>query len=434
MYIEGGELIQPEADEEQIRDEEAYLDEETPENDVKKYYVSDGQGLIWSEDEAFEMKNSTEKIQRDDIIYELENVFYQNGEWEIHLIITCTDKQKTTITNKSEEQIKNEESWINEEITYLNQAYLLLKGTEKHYLSEYEYRWIKGSEYTVRDKYRVSMKTTGIYENTDVCIVLPDGKKIEIVMDKIASKDYIENDEQGLKVGVAERINGQLILSLHSEQTEEYQIAARITQDYFDPLVTENKLLSLLDENGNSCSPNRINTKDLDGEKIYEVYFPEKDPGNYTLHIPYLCVLKNMKTETVEIPLPTGEDTEILCEVPVTFPDGTGFVIQRVIRYEETGYVYHVIEDQLVIEEVKTWMYELKYNTEEDGEMIFNVAKVAGTTSENDGVHAAIRVVDNETKYILETNSDKIASSVSVEFYEPLYLWNKEMFLDVLIN
>lgn len=141
-----------------------------------------------------------------------------------------------------------------------------------------------------------------------------------------------------------------------------------------------------------------------------------------------------MKTETVEIPLPTGEDTEISCEVPVTFPDGTGFVIQRVIRYEETGYVYHVIEDQLVIEEVKTWIYELKYNTEEDGEMIFNVAKAAGTTSENDVVHAAIRVVDNETKYILETNSDKIASSVSVEFYEPLYLWNKEMFLDVLIN
>lgn len=440
----------------ELEEERIFSEQEEKEDvitkEVKKYQVTDSHGLVWSDEDAYEMAGNEQTLQNGEIIYELRNVFYQNGKWEIELKLTCTDPEKMSYEKYDQSGIDMEE-WVKEELEqrkcrwtyaeeiYLEEAYLLL-GNEKRCDLEYQ-----GSENIPSENgetYIFSFITQEEWDMNDresaIALVLPDGKSFEIAMEKVEIKEFESGEGEEitegivLRTGVTELKSGQAIVGLCQENIEDCKIASMITQDYFGPIGIERKNPVLIDESSNEYERMRINHQDVEGDRMFEIYFQNVEPGEYRLNIPYLCLQKEMTTEEIKLPLPVGENERIECDIPVLFSDGTGFRIQKIIRHEMTGEIYYVDDGVLTKEEYKYWTYELEYETESKENYVFNVARARGVTANGAEVVSEINQIENEMKYMLKTNSEELSDSMTVEFYEPLYIWQQELFFDISLQ
>lgn len=445
-------------EEQEIQEQESDLVIES--ENIKKYQITNMHGLMWSDEIAYEMVPNNQKLQKDDMLYELKDVFYQNGKWEIQIIVEYSGPEREIFERYVQGEITREEwielareknAWLRDGETYLEMAYLLFENDEKCYL-----RHQSSENIDIENEYRyVLFYTTesvrDVYDKSDrISLVLPHGAFFEFIMEEVQVEEYEEvagdeidteeiklNEEIKIEAGLTKLEDNQAIVGVCQKSVGEYKVAPMLTQDYFGPIGIEQKTPSLRDRDGNVYCRMRVNMQDIGEDRMFEVYFRNIEPGEYTFCIPYLCLLKEMKTEIIELPLPAGEIEYLECDIIVGFPDGTGFRIKKIKRHEIVEEVYYEDDGVLTKEEQRYWVYEISYEllggTEAENDYIFNVARATGKTSNGGEVVSGIRNVENEMKYFLKTDSAELSESMKVQFYDPLYFWDKEFEFDIVL-
>ena len=435
---------------------------------VKKYQFSLMDGLIWSDIPSYEMVKNTQKFVKDDVTYELDNVFYQNGIWKIDIRLTCSDMERVYDDIDSYEELTPEEKaelfqnkpngWSYNEAHYLEKAYLQSAGDRKFFL-EYQKGHINspGEEYIfIASYYGKWVPEEDGADKIDVSIVLPEGNEFFVTMKKLDVKEYSESSEDTsegvkrnsavvngiyMKTGLTALKEGMAIVNLYQENPEEYKIDDLITRGYFWYQEGEIEHPVLIDSAGNSYERCRINVQDTETETGYrrgfEIYFRNIEPGEYILRIPQLCLRKEAMTEPVEIDLPMEEDDYLGCDQTVLFDDGTGLHITGIRRHCTITYQYNLSNGQVDIIEGRRWDYELLYEPvsgSPETEPQFVIAKATGTASNGQSVNASVPYIDDREFYALSVESEDIPESLNVQFYSPVYVLKKEVLFDITLQ
>ena len=301
LYLDTRKEQKIEEEEQELQEAEVIIE---PEN-TKKYQVTNMHGLVWSDEKVYEMVSDVQKIQREDISYELKDVFFQNGKWEIQIIVEYFGPEREKYEEYIQGEMSNKEwletmggknAWLMNEEKYLEEAYLLLGNGERCYLK------CQGSEnIDVANEYKYVLSyIAGDVRNKGekpdkISLVLPHGEAFEISMKEVQVEEYEEitgdklEDDKGmvLEAGVSVLKNGQAIVGVYQKNVGEYKVAPMLTQDYFGPIGINQKNPVLIDRDGNEYSRMRVNMQDVNKDRMFEIYFMNMTYVNINQY--YLC-------------------------------------------------------------------------------------------------------------------------------------------------
>ena len=442
---------------------------EETEQEGKKYQVSSNKGLIWSDSPVYEMGSDTQAYTKDDVTYELQSAFYQDGEWELSFLISCSDEERTRTKNfystaTSEEIIAELErlnqkiNWIEEEKIFLNDAYLQSENGQKIPLIYADYG--KATDFPSNTAYICTYTCKWSLENMKknmftIMLVFPDGNKFEITMKKLDVKDYVEpsdNSEENvteselihsdiitLTPGIAEFKNGMAVITLNQENIQEYQIADLITQGYYGLINREAAKIYLTAEDGTQRERMRVTKQTSETENgkrnTFEIYFRDIEPGKYSLEFSNICLQKDMTTESVTLPLPTGEEDYLECNLMASFADGTGIYITGVERYEEIEKIYIIDSGVVTCQEQFYWCYNLDYeciSIENEPELCLALSK--GISSNGIEISNSIVSKNQNLVYRYEVASDEMPEYLTLQFYSPFYILDQKFAFDFVIT
>ena len=450
---------------------------------VSKYQYSSNAGIIRTEKAVYEMVKNEHKYQIGDIIYEIKDIIYFNGKWKIDFLVTCMNLDYVIIDgideNSSIEDFINADNnrlhkWGHDEFDYLEKANLITSDGKNIHLKGEGFETPSIDEPNIIvihmscEEYLESEKE----EEKNISIILQDGHKYEIVLKKLELKEYIEQNNSKeeekdtteenkgdtsteipeeenketdieeekhveIKIGtdIAVVKDGMAVVNLYQKEISEYEITDLITASHFGVPRDNSKNVTIQDEEGNIYQRMRIiKNRDVDEEKInYEIYFQGIEPGSYNLHIPYLCIQKNMNTETIKINLPK-ELGKMEYDQKILFPDGSGFHITEIILHENIEEVYYWDENETIVEEKIVYYYEIVYEPISIGNIQFNTAKATGISSNGVSVDALAPVIDGRTIYAIRAADEQKIDSVELSFYEPTYYLDQEYTFDVMIQ
>lgn len=461
--------------------------EEIKENDqtqsVLKYQYSSNVGIIRTENAVYEMVKNKQKYQIGDIIYEIKDIMYFDGKWKIDFLVTCMNLDSVIIDgideNSSIEDLINADNnrlhkWGHDEFDYLEKANLIMPdGKSIHLRGEgFETPSIDEPNIIVIHMFCEEYLESEKEEEKNISIILQDGQKYEIVLRKLDLKEQVEQNNSKeeeketteenkgntsteiteeekektdieedrqieIKIGtdIAVVKDGMAVVNLYQKEIEEYEITDLITASHFGVPRDNSKNVIIQDEEGNIYQRMRIiKNRDVNEEKInYEIYFQGIEPGRYNLHIPYLCIQKNMNTETIKINLPK-EKGRMEYDQKILFPDGSGFHITEIVLHENIEEVYYWDENETIVEEKTVYYYEIVYEPISIGNIQFNTAKATGISSNGVSVDALAPVLDGRTIYAIRAADEQKIDSVDLSFYEPTYYLDQEYLFEVMIQ
>lgn len=495
--IQGNEKVIYEMDEEENEDDAL---EEIPasteqKTSARKYYVTTKKGYVWSDKSAYEMIQNTQVYQKDDITYSIEYVFYQDGKWEIEICVSCSDMERVMANyvegvHTPEEWVEiwsnMSESWEMQERKYLSDSYLLMNGEKLklNLIGGYAMPYEKAP-----DAYVFQFTGEGVPKNEgeeqiQVSFVLPDGRAFDVTLAKLEIRETESEDveetageieeetkqetEQETEEGTEEEIkeetekesevdslklpgnvevrkgistlsDGTAIVGLSQENIGEYKITDMLTRNSFwHNGVSRSPVL--IDSEGNTYRNARVSRKDVETEEgtrsEFEIYFQGIEPGDYTLEIPQIALKKDMETEVIELPLPTGEEDSLACDLEILFSDGTGFHVTEIKRSEGTKYKYWCddgVNWRLI--EVHVWKYELVYEPVSVSEIKFVTAQGKGVDVNGNGVYSQLNEdKDGNEIYVFEVESEDMPGSLNLQFFNPVYLLEQKIEFNITIQ
>jgi len=465
---------------------------------IKKYQYSSGKGLLRTEKPVYEMEKNNQKCQIESVIYEIKDIFYFDGKWEIQFLLTCLDpdyvkidgiNENSSIENLIYADNNREKKWGHYEIDYLEKAYLIMPDGKKISLIGDGFETPSDSEPEI---IVLKMSCEGHLkdeiEEEKIGILLPDGQRYDIIVKKLDVKEYVENTLENQKqdksetgkneenneeseVGTTEESKGEsetgtteeklenpetgikeeteihigtditivkdgmAVVNLYQADIEEYTIADLITESHFGVPREEKGKVTLQDKEGNLYQSMRIiKTIDESGNRI-----------NYEIYFRGInpgnyklnipCLCLQKDMSSEMIQLNLPlEEGRIDYDETVLFPDGSGFHITGITLIENNEEVYYWDGVQVEIEEKKVYYYEIEYEPLSKGNIKYNSAKASGITSEGVAVNAMCPVIDGKTKYTIRAIDEKKMESVELKFYEPTYYLDQPYSFEVEIQ
>ena len=346
----------------------------------KKYQFVNRYGFVWSEEATYSLSSSSPGFEKDGVRFEMAGAMYSNGKLTVNVRVIPLDGHYF--------EVQADE--------YDFSAYLLLENGQKiplnfggHNISKenarLEYIYKYQADWTLEDEDQDTIYCT---------IVVDDTVTFEVELSKLEVQEQTESEKNSfgdiqLELGPAQTDGNIAIVSLTQNQIEEYKISNLIASSYYGLPGKEVQFPYLTDDEGNTYSLMRTSAKDYESEgvisRVFEIYYRKVEAGEYTLHIPYLCLEKEDETESVTINLPSGEDAYLACDEKILFPDGSGFHITGLTRSEYEEEIYNVDKDgNLTIDTTHYWYYEMEYETLSseaafDGALQFYNARARGS-------------------------------------------------------
>lgn len=154
----------------------------------------------------------------------------------------------------------------------------------------------------------------------------------------------------------------------------------------FSPLLVDNfkgtdgrepGRVTLTGEDGTVHASMGIHGRSIAGMDRLSLRFPQVEPGEYLLSIPYLCLDGTQESETVFLRLPTASGERLPCDETILFPDGTGLHLTAVTAERhgaedmvQAGNIYYPGDGE--------WWYRLEFEPVSKGDLHFCIA--AGRT------------------------------------------------------
>lgn len=260
--------------------------------------------------------------------------------------------------------------------------------------------------------------------------------------DSSPTDSSVNTDYFKLEPGISASSDGMAIIQLYQKNIGEYEITDWMTQYPLNFHNTTNNGPVLADSVGNNYSYMRVSSQletDASGSnKEFEIYFRNITPGKYRLRLPALCLKTSGVSNAVTIPLPTGEDSYLDCDITLFFPDGNGMHITGIERSEYTDIYYTGDEYGVTAREFHTWRYRPVFEIISTSKALSLYGADATVTASNHAFsNGAINVWDAATRemcYFFEVESDDMPESINVQFSNPIFLYNQELTFDVTIQ
>ncbi len=412
---------------------------------IKKYRVSEHFGFIWDLDETmYELDKCENYYQKDDVRYYVLDALYQNQELKIKFALEWVGL--TDDDRKWEQQFDVYESDFYEQIgkqAKLDDFLMVESEKESFYLLDglSKIQDEKVSIFFVGLKFEEALDEE--LTEFDVTIKISEDMVFDLSMKEMETLEYEETNQQTAFIDVGTLRTGPVyqgethtIASLYYEGFKEYQLTSLLTNDYMGIGNWNRENVVLIDGNGEEVSTQRIMCQDItieEPQKIFELYFPIVENGDYLLKIPYLCLTRNWTTETQTIQLPTGEDNYLKCDTTILFEDGSGMHITGIERnetfvefetYDEATNTIHQFKK-------KRWIYILEYEMQSVADLICTFATMQGQSSERTMISNRI---DEENRFAVTIEQEEEPQQMSVQLVNPIYILNRETTFTITIQ
>ena len=463
--------------------------------DEENYYFSPERGILDTDKPAYRIRKNTQQFEHNGIRQELLDSFYYDGQLDIYLLATVTDTERWPLPPAPDYySVEETREYLEKYLNLLDDQIFLWDEEEANHYAGYSYiitpQGIQipnfrhsGECYDYdlnKHLYEVSFSWHPHTENTSslaFTYVLSDTMQFEIVLDQVPAKTFqkpsventstnkdVENNTSTntdnktdvssetdvsvstnyfkLEPGINATSDGLTIIQLYQKNIGEYEIADWMTQYPLNFRNTSNNGPVLTDAAGNDYRYMRISSQpeaDTSGNhKKFEIYFRNNIPGEYTLSLPALCLKTSGVSNTVTIPLPTGEESYLDCDISLLFPDGNGMHITGIERSEYTDIYYTCDEYGVTAREAHEWRYRPVFEIISSSDTLSFYGADATVTASNNAFSAGgIDMWDTATRescYFFKVESDDMPESIDVQFSNPVFLYNQELSFDVTIQ
>lgn len=411
----------------------------------KKYRVSEYFGFIWDvDDKIYVLDKCQTSYQKDDVRYYVLDALYCEQKLSLKFAVEWVglidddmqwDKQfeayEADFYEQLEKQLKLEEFL---RVESEKKDFYLLPGLSK---IQNENVSVFSVELQLEEELDEALK------EVDVTIQISEEMIFDLSMKEMETLEYEETDEQTafldvgtLRTGPVYQGETHTIASLYYENFKEYQLTPLITNDYKGIGNWNSENIVLMDENGQEVKTQRIMCQDVTAEqpqKIFELYFPLVEDGEYVLKIPYLCLTRNWTTETQTVQLPTGENDYLECDIKMLFEDGSGMHITGIERSET--FIEHETYDEATntVHQIKKkrWIYTLEYEMQSVADLLCTVSMAQGKSSE--GTIITNRI-DEENRYAIAIEQEEEPQQMMIELVNPIYILNRETTFNITIQ
>lgn len=277
-------------------------------------------------------------------------------------------------------------------------------------------------------------------EESEPLVLKMEMSKLEVKEEP--KSDIVEASYGGVKLKMGPIVFGEVFsnVSLLQEAVGDYKITNLIGNSYYGLPGKNIQYPYLTDDMGKEYTMMRISAKDMIEEegvaRSFEIYYRGIGEGDYTLHIPYLCLEGNTETDVVELALPTGENDYQAYDETILFPNGEGFHLKGLTRKEKTEQYYEVSADgTLKIVDVHYWYYEMEYDPISGEGLEFYNARSRGKSSSGEDVILVTEQKPTGGEMLsFQIQCDEMPTSMQVQFYSPTYVLEESFSFDITIS
>lgn len=197
----------------------------------------------------------------------------------------------------------------------------------------------------------------------------------------------------------------------------------------------------LTDKDGNiytSVNVSRtVNTESIGSFfSAYQFFFPGAAPGEYTLCVPQICVIREGESEEVMVPLPAEEGGYLECDIPVMFPQGFGLRITGVHCAVDRHEDYDIGPDGTMIlaGEDLQWRYTLETETISGaGAYRFCTAEPEARLLNEKGEDIVVEGV-NGSGFEIKYEKEILLDHIPLKFVNPIFIMEESISLPVTIE
>lgn len=156
---------------------------------------------------------------------------------------------------------------------------------------------------------------------------------------------------------------------------------------------------------------------------LISLRFPQVEPGEYLLSIPYLCLDGTQQSETAFLRLPTEPGESLPCNETILFPDGTGIHLTSITaELYEAGETIQINSDICFMEE-HGWWYRLEFEPVSKGDLLFCVAAA-------ETMFFFRELSPDEQESVLDAAEESLPEGFGPVFLGGCSLVNGEIYLD----
>ncbi len=412
----------------------------------RQYRVSEQSGFLWSvEMAAYGNDENTEEFVNGEVSYQITDAAYYDSQLKIEMTARwmggesedwIEDLRKTLDKQFFEEIIKARESNDIEKFKHCIGTVILNNDGTKYMLSSsYGIKLKSIDDYTKTVKLYLEYEGF-IEENEEKEIILnfvfSEKYQVPITLKQLPMMEYKYKeetirlgDESILAIGPNYTGDSNTIISLYHAGGTRYEVSAWLTNHYGGVGTWTDKVkpIVLIDKDGHETAVQRVvgeTSVDTGIRTDFQLYFPKIAPGEYTLEIPYLCLLKEGSTDEIVLDLPMEDGVVKECDYHIYFEDGSGYYITGIRRQKEVQITEAMLFDGTwTKQETINWNYFLIYETISAGEMIFCHSDVEGTTKSGTRVSGNM---DIENQFYLKVQQEEAPQQLTATFKAPVYI------------
>ena len=405
---------------------------------MRKYQFSTWKGFIWSEEAALELVGEEFTFDMEDWTLSVTDAFYSEGILDIECFVNWKDETKNKDVSYDKELIRKANEVLDNKLQItMEDGTILTKADEMSVNGYYDdnaglgvmlhyfYTLPKREEKIIscvmriedlEQEFEFKMKKLPLIEIEESMsgITLSDGSKILVGQGYLGDKDTA-------------------IVNMYQKNANEYVITELVTNTFMGEHKKEDARLYLTDEAGNKYELIYGMGEDINQMGIrreYNLHFIGAGEGEYTLHIPRICVQKEQTTGKVSISVPVESDY-MECNQEILFPDGTGFCITGIRRKQVKNEAVDIDAEGRIIpnEEEYFYNYYLDYEPIQTDEMEYLVAKFLLNQPHMSGG------IEFETgDYCIQLPVDETRQEITVEFVDPYYMINESYEVNIEIE
>ena len=424
----------------------------------RQYRVSEQSGFLWSvETAAYGNEEETDEIVIGDVAYQVTDAAYYDCQMKLEVT--------TQWRGEKEGDWKEEFKRIVDEQLFGDERQAMNHGTKRVYKYNSGTIFLGNSnkvELECRDFYiransmddrngtmKIYLEGRGFIEADEngeipLRIALLQDHMVTLTLKELPIMEYKYKEEKirladGSILAIGPNYSGDsnTILSLYHIGGTEYEAASWLTNHFGGIGIWADKVehIVLLDQEGNAVESQRVSGEDsVDPgiKKVFQIYFPKVSAGEYTLEIPYLCLLKEGNTEEIVMNLPMEDNVVLQCDYSIHFEDGCGYHITGIRRQKEVEIMESMMFDGTWVEqEIIIWKYYLTYETVSAGNLIFCHSYVEGTTEKGRDVTGNM---DMNNQLYLKIQQEEAPQQCTVRFKDPVYILDELISAQIIIN
>ena len=399
----------------------------------KKYYYSSTSGFIWSEGKVYELVNKEEYFENTEFRCIMGNAFYQDNVVTIIFDLEQIGNQKL----KGVELIRKVNKYVS------NEAYLYSKDAKnrvsEHSLNLEQYRKdAENFKYILDFKWTEEMKPGKF----TVFFGIEGIGEVKLELKPIDAIEYQEETSGVLLPGNSMILTGPAFVgedftsvNFYYYKEGEYKATPLLTNSYFGigDRILEKAVLS--DDEGNSYEALRVMGLDSEEQMDYIAYFEKIPEGHYKLKLPYICMGKEMKSNSVLINFPSGENNHLDCDIMFRFEDGLEMHVTGITRKEHSEIFIDEMGTDGVIREHEEfyWDYVLEYE-ECDWENNLHFCVACPAIVNDSGDLTVQNVIDKNHDPAIRVSQKVDVENLEIYFENPIFIWDQEIALDIVVQ